>query len=798
MKKNNFIQRINDNFARFADWVLDHKLFVVIVCLAVCIGAGTLIPRMSANFDPSALSPDDNVFVENYEKFNEEFGSAEVLYILYSNKQGIFDIDTLRKTQMLVEELKKVTYIKNAQSITNLEIMEGSADGEIRVYKVKDEFPANQNESEKLKARFLDKPLFVNTYISKDAKYAAILCEMEDMPYQREIRGNVKEILSKPVYKDFKFYPVGDSLNLATLYDLTEENTILFGSFSSILIIALLLLLFRQAKGLLTPFVVVTVAILFSLGFMVIFDLPITVLFSIVPSVLLGIGIADAVHIISEYQIHLLAGNDNRTSIIKTVKLVGFPCLFTTITTAIGFGSLGTSSISATRHFGLILSVGVVAALAATFTILLLLLSISGEKSEARFKRPTMKKGHGFMNRILLGIAHFNLKHYKAVILIYAIGAIVLVYGTTKIKVNTSVLMQLGDKIQLFRDFKFVDKTMGGTASFEVLLDSKEADGVKTLQFAQTLEKIQNFASKEDYLVKKTISVADMMKDANRALNNNNKAFYRLPSSEGDEMQNINEFLYELHGGDDLMRFVTADFSKARVTIFVESSDSAIYDRFFCKLDSYIKSIKPAGYDYTITGSSFSAVTAMHTITGTMVKSLSLALVLISIMMIFVFRSIKTGLLSMIPNMFPVLFALGFMGLNDIWLSHITSIIGCVVIGLAVDDTIHFISRYRLEFDRLGDYKKALAASMVGVGRALSITTIILVIGFGVFIFSRMTTYYYAGMLTSLCFIVALSADFFLAPALILIFKPFGKEFTPLQNKDEESSFHVSEERAFV
>mgnify|MGYP001816085444 CR=1 FL=1 len=159
-----------------------------------------------------------------------------------------------------------------------------------------------------------------------------------------------------------------------------------------------------------------------------------------------------------------------------------------------------------------------------------------------------------------------------------------------------------------------------------------------------------------------------------------------------------------------------------------------------------------------------------------MSKSLSIAIVVISLMMILVFRSVKIGLLSMIPNVFPVLFALGFMGLNGIWLSNLTSTVGCIVIGLAVDDTIHFISRYRLEFERTRNYNRALETAMKGVGHALVITTSILMFGFGVFIFSRMDMFYQAGMLSSLCFLVALIADFFIAPSVIILLQPFGKE----------------------
>ena len=144
--------------------------------------------------------------------------------------------------------------------------------------------------------------------------------------------------------------------------------------------------------------------------------------------------------------------------------------------------------------------------------------------------------------------------------------------------------------------------------------------------------------------------------------------------------------------------------------------------------------------------------------------------------MIFVFRSLKLGFLSMIPNLVPLVLTVGMMGILGIWLNELTSFLGCIAIGIAVDDTIHFISRYRMEFKAIGKYEKALETTMLGVGRALTITTIILCIGFCVNMISRMDSFFYLGLIVSTCLFIALIADFFLMPSLILFFKPFGKE----------------------
>ncbi len=800
MKRNNFIQRINNSFAKFAEWVLDHRPIVIITCIILCIGSASLTLNLRTDFNFFHFLPENDPTVEDYMDFLKEYGNDDFIYLVYKAEPGVFDLDILRKTRSLVEELEGIPFVKKVNSIINLEFIEGSSSGDLKDFKFIDNFPSSQIEADRLKSRLLDKPLYENIYISKDTRYAAILCNLKDKP-EGDGSNTIKtveslnRILAKSDYNDFEFYPTGGPIFGFTFLKLVEENVRLF--LPAIILLTLLsIFLFRQFKGVIGPFVVIQVVIVLVLGLMAMADFPITIMFSMIPAAVMSIGMADAVHIISEYQIHLKAGIDNRTSILKAVKLLGFPCLFTSITTAAGFASLATSSVGPIRDLGLSIAFGTMAALVVTFTILIMILSFNGAKAERKFEKSEIMKNHGFIDWALLKIAHLNNRYYKKILLISGIACIILIYGVTKIEINTEKMSMFGEEVKMFNDFKFVDKTMGGSANFEVLLDSGNADGIKTFQFVRTLEKIQNFVNSEDYLVGKTISVIDFIKDVNRALNNNDRAFYRVPSSDGEELQNVNEFIYELYGGEELETMVSADHREARITIRVESSNSKIYNQFQDNLVSFIESIKPVDYTYRITGMSFIDVEANRKLTGSMSKSIMLAIAVISVLMIVVFRSFRIGLISMIPNVFPILFGLGFMGVSGIHLSQITSTVGCIIIGLVVDDTIHFISRYRMEFASLGNYREALEVSLRSVGRALVITTIILVLGFGILMNSRMASFFEMGLLTSLCFIVALIADFFIAPAVIMVFKPFGEEFTPGQENIEESLKHTSEEPA--
>ncbi len=251
----------------------------------------------------------------------------------------------------------------------------------------------------------------------------------------------------------------------------------------------------------------------------------------------------------------------------------------------------------------------------------------------------------------------------------------------------------------------------------------------------------------------------------NSSLHNHKPAYFRIPSSDEEISQYL--LLYEISRGKELEKLVSTDMAIARLTIYVKSTSTTTSKRFYNDLKAYIESVLPAEYTYRITGLSFMVLESLRSLHETLIVSITLALIVISMMMIFIFRSIRVGLISMIPNVFPVVLTLGIMGLFGINLDWSRTLLLCVGIGLAVDDTIHLISRYQLEFNRLGNYKKALDAAISGVGHAITRTTIILVVAFGIGIFSRFEGLISVGMLISTCIFIALMADYFIAPTLI-------------------------------
>lgn len=785
MPEPTYLDRINALLTDLVEWILEHRWVVMIASLVVVICGPLMSLNLRVDNSLNAYFLEDDPAYQLYKTFQDDYGNDESLYIVYSARRGIFDLATLEKTRELVEDLGRIPYVEEVTSITNLEFVEGGSDDTLNIFGLMDEFPTNQAEADRLERKLLQHPLYRRAYISEDGRYAAILCEVETMPagapgYQSEIGASLLSVLAKPAYRDFEFWPTGQPVIVSAINDVAVTEVVLFTGIVAVIITVLLFVFFRQAKA------VIALQLCYLLGLVIVIAtlslnrFPITSLSTVAFPILYAIAVADGIHVIQEYHAHLKAGYSNRESILKTVNLIGAACLLTTLTTAAGFASLAISPTPVIHQFGLSTAVGVLAVFFLCFTLMPVILSLSGPRSEQAFSSQRRLKSsseewiHGVLDRLLAKVADCNIHYPRPILRIAVLLGVIAVYGATKIKTDASWLHFFGDEIEVFQDYKFVDASMAGSANFEILLDSKRADGVSTARFMQNLAKIQDYVDSQDGLVRKTISVVDIIKQISQALHGGDPSYYTLPASDAELAQYL--LLYEMTGGEELEQRISADIATARLTILIESTTTSISKGFHDDLVVFIESVTPDDYAFEVTGLSYMELESLDDTNKTMMVSIALALVIISILMIFVFRSVKVGLISLFPNVFPVLATMAIMGFAGISLDFSKTVLACVAIGIAVDDTIHLLSRYRREFEILGNYERALEAAMRGVGHAITRTTLILVIPLVTCMFSKLATMANFGMLMSICISIALLADYFIAPSLILVLKPFGEE----------------------
>ena len=435
---------------------------------------------------------------------------------------------------------------------------------------------------------------------------------------------------------------------------------------------------------------------------------------------------------------------------------------------------------------GVYSSFGVLAAFVLSLTLLMAFLSFGrSTPSQKNIEAQRLRaKGGRAIHGALNGISDFAIRNRRAALVVSALLFVLSGMGITRLVVDSNWLDDFSYDVPLKAVTERVDEVMGGVTNIVYLFDAGEPGAIKNPEALRELERLQALADQHAPLVRKTYSIVDILKDLNQAFHDGDPAWHKLPESRELVAQYL--LLYELSGGEEVEEYVSSNYRRAslelRLALTVTSETAALV----AALDREMAADPIQLSTVSLTGIGALWVKLLDYIVSSQIQSFCIAFVVIGLMMCMVFRSLKTGMIAMVPNLCPVILTLGIMGWLGIHLDYNKVFIAAVAIGIAVDDTIHLMARFRHEFVRSGNYQQALRSAMEDVGRALVITSVALVSGFLVFTFSVMASSATFGILLASTIVMALVADFLLMPALILTFEPFGPEGVPSDETAKE------------
>jgi hypothetical protein len=802
-ERHDVIDRLSRAFETLATWSYDHRWVVAGLSLLLLLGGLQGLSNLGFDNSFEAYFDRDDPVYGAYLRYREDFGSDEISYLMYEapeREHGVFDLEVMRQIASLTQALEsEVPFVAEVTSLTNAEYVEAVPDG-IRVYDLLEDLPETQAELLEVRRKVLAKPLYVGGIVSADARRGAIVLEMDkssidpqhelvadpakgyalDNLYPQATDLAIDGILARPEYAGLRFWHSGDvPLNAAYNWIASSEGG-LFGrlTLSAFGVIGLLLLLFfRSTVGVIGPLSVGALSVVLSLASIWLLGWQADILSSIVPTMVIAIGVAESVHIISDFRARRLELGDRREALRRTLFLVGPPCLMTTLTNGGGFASMVVSPIVAMSHMAIYTAVGVVASFALSMTLLVVFLSLGRRHSsvarEAAAEEYARAKGGLGFQSALETVARFDLRHPRA-ILVGALGVCALAgWGIAQLTVDSNFVTEFGEDVPIRRETIAIDDAMGGMGSLVYLFDTGAPDGIKEPALLREIERLQAEASKDE-LVKKTYSIVDVLKDLNQQFHDGDPAWHVLPDSRELVAQYL--LLYESSGGDETEEYVSSDYSRANLELRVKLVETSKTTQLAERLDAYLAANPVQGARLEMTGIWALWFQLVDYITTSQVNGFLLAFSVIAALMALIFRSFKLGLLSMVPNVLPSLITLGLMGVIGFALDYNKLLLGTVAIGIAVDDTIHHVTRFRHEFERCGRYAEALLATMRDVGRAVFITSAALVCGFLVFTVSALDSQAQLGILLAFCISTALVAEFLLMPALILVLQPFGPE----------------------
>ncbi|NND81707.1 MAG: MMPL family transporter [Gammaproteobacteria bacterium] len=805
MKIADYAERL---FGGLAETLVSYRRLVLLATIALMAAAFWGISKVRVDTSISSIfTPQDPAYLA-YTDYLSEFDSDEILYVLYETRQrdGVFDLESMRTVANLTEVLAdEVPFVDKVTSLANVEFIQAVGENDIDINDLMIDLPKSQAAMEQLRPKVMAKQNYRNLVLSGDGKYAAIILEMaasrldplEDLKFDPQgstLSSNlyptvsyakVKEILERPEYRQLEFYLTGDvSINAERNRMVTYNNAMIV--IASLIVVLLLSMIFFNATwvGILGPLFIVIMSILATVGLMGLNGWAIGIFFGMVPTLLCAIGVAQSVHILIDYQRALIETHDRNVAIISAIRKVGGPCLLAASTTALSFLVMLTSQMQSMREMALYASAGVMLAFLFSVCLLAAFMSRSGANHQVK----NLYQDFSIHVTVLSVIERVIGHNRKMPGLILAISFAVIIgsiLGLAKLQVQVELIEDFKPSVEVRQHTEFVEDKMSGNASLVFLINSGQPDGVKNIEFMLALERLQQYADTLP-LVRDSRSLVNIVKEVNQSFNQDQASYFALPAASELLAQYL--LVYEFSGGEQLGDFVSLDYSNTVLKLRLAMASSQEISGVVDAMNRYIDENPIADSTVQTTGMGLLWVKIGEYVINTQVASYILVFGMIGILVSVVFGSIKVGAVSMIPNLGPIFVCMGGMGWLGIPLDHYKIMLGAIALGIAVDDTIHLVTRFRSRFLSTGNYDKAMARCLRDVGPALIITTLILVGAFATYMLSEMQTLASFGILLGTSITLALLADLYLMPCLITRLQLFGPEFD-VETNDVEHIF---------
>ncbi len=828
-------------FGTVPDSVRKRKWVVWLFVIAITVFAIMGFPKLNFDQTTEGWFKDDDPVKVALDDFKAEFGGDDGVYIVYKPKDGnLFSAKSLEAVKGLCDEIltarskvkegekSPLNHIVKINSLTNQSFLEAKDDILTSKTLVGTTVPTSQQALDDIRKTALSQKQFQLAFYSKDLLYGGISIETDfgaiPVGFEEQNTSNsesnvglvmeettessskgttegkvrfkptdgkdyialmteINKILDNPKYADYlDFHPVGNSAQ--SIYDAKALGQMGLLYLGMILIMILLLwYLFRSLAAVVWTILIVIIATIWLLGFSAWLGITVTFFVMLTVMMLLATGMADTIHIMSEYLFYRNEDEDHSTALRNTYRKVALACVLTTVTTMIGFLALSVSPIVHIKVFGFMTTVGIVLELIFTLYLLPLMLDLwSPVRKVAQPSRwsTSIAKYIPNFSRILQkkieGIVPLIEKSPIGITLFFAIILGLCIFGASKVKVSFDMMDNYEETCYLRQSYDLVDKHMMGTQNMEIFLNLGKDYAFQDPTVLTKVDELQNLIEKKyNKYVLRTFSLANIVKDANQKMNGGGEEMYIIPTNQDIVSQTL--FMFNNANPTDRRKMVSDDYSKSHISVNLLNSDAASYQEVFDSMqkdiDATVAELKQKYPDtkLTLTGTLAMMMKASVYVSQSTGGSLAFAILAITITLLVVFGSFKAGLIAIVPNLIPSIMTYSILGWFNIPLDMNTLLIGPIIIGVAVDDTIHFVTHYRAEVVIDGDVRRALKAAIKEAGQAVVFSTLVLGLGFGILSFATGPVSN-TGILGTIAIFTGLICELCLLPAMILLFKP--------------------------
>jgi predicted RND superfamily exporter protein len=732
------------------------RLTLAIMVVLTCVfGFFAREIRVDSSFEN--LLPTDDPAKTYYDDVKADFGDEEIVVI------GVFADDvftpaTLAKIDRLTEQLAALDGVRQVISPTNVQGIEIGYYG-LDVGRIMRELPRTAEEAAEIRRKILATPIYIKNIVAADGRAAGISVIFDNLSDEEFERRGLEEHIRTLVAAmggPEQWAVTGIPTIKVNGARLMETDVLRFTPLSMLLVVIVLAIAFRTWRGVLVPLTTVIIGVVWTTGFMVLMGTAITMGTLVLNPLLMVVGIASGIHLISQYYIEVEPGRQSADVVRHALDHVASPIMVAAATTLIGFGTLIFTPIRAVREFGEYSVFGITVILLAAFTVVPALLTLLPVPPLDRI--PDVQGG-GWLPGKLKQVGALAVRKRRAVLVCGLLVLLVSIWGITRIRVETDYISFFDPGSFIRVENSLIGQRLAGTQPLYVVIEGGEPQAVTRLEVLAAMRDLQEFIDRQPG-VDKTISLLDYLALVRRVLQ---------PEATGDfpESQSEVEQTLLLINATEIAAVLNRDASRANIVVRTSLSGSTAVGDLVARVQEYADSRFPRGVGVRPTGTVVLLSQSADALAWGQVTGLWQELAALLALLSFMFLSVRVGIMALIPNVFPTFLLFGIMGWSGITLNISTSMIAAIAIGIAIDDTIHLLSTFNSELRKTGSQAQAVINAMGSAGQAAFFIALALSAGFFIVCLSNFQPVRHFGLLSGVTMGVAVLVEFFLTPALV-------------------------------
>ncbi|WP_425389925.1 efflux RND transporter permease subunit [Ekhidna sp.] len=759
-------------WSKLAHTILRFRVTLMVLLAIVTVFMGYKSQNIKWSYDLANIVPEKDPDMVYFRQFRETFGEDGNIMAIGVKDSAIYKLETFKKFSDLTYELEAQEGIRNVLGLPNLQKLEKN--NQKRAFELKpifDGFPETQDELDSLLQGAASLKFYSGQLINSDNGATLILITIRKEVLNSKNRDQLVNSIIDAGKRfeeesgvDVHFAGLPYSRSITTSKVKAELN--MFLGLSLIVTGIILFLFFRSFKAVFFPLIIIGVVVIWVMGTLALLEYKITLLTGLIPPIIVVIGIPNSVYMLNRYHHEFSEHGDQMKALSRIIRKIGVVTFITNLTTAVGFFVLATTQINVLVEFGIVAGINIMATFVVSIILIPGVFSLYKPPSQKHLKHLKFK----MLDAVIKWLDVIVHKLRPAIFIVTIIVAGVSAYGLSQIKAVSYMVDDIPENSPLKKDLHFFEENFSGIMPLEIIIDTGAKKGVQNLRNLRKIDEFENFISSIDY-ISQPVSVVSFAKAARQAFYNQSPAFYSLPTNR--DMAFIMRYLSEGETEDISQSFVDSTSRYLRVSLKIADIgsnrlDSLVNGVIAPKIDSIFVDSK---MDVNLTGTTLMFIKGNKFLIENLLTSMIIAFFIIAVIMGLLFRNLKMIIISIIPNIIPLLVTAGIMGYFGIPLKPSTALIFSIVFGISVDDSIHFLAKYRQElFANNFNVSKAISKSIRETGSSMIYTSIILFFGFIIFVLSEFGGTIALGKLTSITLFFAMITNVVVLPALILQF----------------------------